>query len=126
MEIRKKIIEFLETMDAKNTLEIYREYAEKNSLESFFAMEEFDGLEDGRTPLQILQDISPDFNVNDEYIWNSIYGWESGSADDVIKELVDFAKLADFILENKVDAEDIENEEDIAYYIEAEVLGIPF
>lgn len=97
-ELRKELAEYLqENEDAFfELLEELDNWDGYLNGDRWYPMYELDELLYGKTPLEVLNCVSSDFNVNDEYFKDGIYGLESSDyvdysdyeVDDAIDELI--------------------------------------
>lgn len=101
--MKQKIIEILEDMDTAKIVQIHNEYCEAaNYMNDYiFGMEMFDEMERNRTPTEIAEDVSGDFNINDKYFYYDGYAnlhsftyWE-------VDKIIYPSEIAQYIIDNE-------------------------
>lgn len=95
-ELRRELIEYLQQdedifYDILEELDSWDGYLNGDRWYSMYELDEFLY---GKTPLEVLNCVSSDFNVNDEYFRDGIYGLESS-------DCIDYS---DYDIEDAVDA----------------------
>jgi len=108
-DLKNAIIEELENDESK-AIECYNKFAEINSYETIFGMYELDDVVTGTTT-EVLDSVMTGFNTNHNYFYCDGRGyWRS--FDYIEDSDICLSELADYILENMEDFDDIEALED--------------
>ena len=96
-----EIVSILKNINESDLLTLNNEYCYANSyMEDYiYSMSEFDDLMCDNTPTQILESVSSDFSINDEYFRDTMYGLESGNSIENLMQ-VDLDDLAEYLIEN--------------------------
>lgn len=96
-----EIASILKNITDSDLLTLNNDYCDANSyMEDYiYSMSEFDDLLSCKTPTQILESVSSDFSINDEYFRDTMYGLESGNSIEDLMQ-VDFDDLAEYLIEN--------------------------
>ena len=105
MSKEERIKACLEDMSDTDLIGIYNEYCQENcySEEEFFSMDMFDELNYGRKPLEIAEYVRDcDFNPNDDYFRDGIFGPTSYSTYECADEIRtnELKELAEYIIDN--------------------------
>lgn len=111
MSINERIIEFLETMDEEDIREMWNEYQRDYRYEDevYTVSEVEDAFLGDLTFREALEAIDKDeFDLDDDYAVNTIYGWKTFCD---IFEVVDLGDLADYIENEREDFDYPELEE---------------
>lgn len=79
---------------------VYNEYCEAKNCneERIYSMDEFDVLLCGLKPSEVLNSVTEDFNLNDKYFKDSLYGLES--SDNPEADWIDKEEIAEYVDDN--------------------------
>ena len=101
MKTIEQIQEFLENeLTEGDQIRVWNAYCEQNAYydDQLQEMEMFDDYVGyGKTPTEVLESVSSDFNIRDNYFYYSIYGFEST---DYPEDIIRFDELAKYIYDN--------------------------
>jgi len=105
MDILTKVTEALENMDSEELIILHNNYCDENNYIDDYIndMCMFDELESGRRPSEVLNDISDDFNINDNYFVCGVYGYTSFDYADDPGSPVYISDIARYIVNNMDD-----------------------
>lgn len=106
----EKVKEILENLDENDLISVWNSYCDLNNYyeDRIYGMYEIDDLFYDVKASDFLDKLSGDFNHNDEYFKDSIYGLESFN---YASDVVDFDDLAKYIVNNEdtLDCAEIED-----------------
>ena len=101
MKTQEQIREFIENeLTESEQISIWNEYCEQNAyyddqLNDMSMFDDYVGY--GKTPTEVLEMVSNDFNIRDNYFYSDIYGFEST---DYPEDHIDFDAMAKYISDN--------------------------
>ena len=95
MKTQEQILEFLKGMEDEDILQTWQDLAYWNgSVEPIYNMEELDDIMGECYPTDLLNKLDSDFDINDYYFYDSIWGISSFND---IYDVIDLDELADNI-----------------------------
>jgi len=101
MKTKEQIEEFLENeLRDSELVSVWNEYCEQNAyyddqLQDMSMFDDYVGY--GKTATEVLESMSSDFNIRDNYFYYNIYGFEST---DYPEDHIDFDAMAKYIYDN--------------------------
>lgn len=118
MEINLRQREFIASIiceaDESQVIELHNTYCDRHLYEGrFYSMLDLDEVLCGKSPSEVISALSSNFNINDYYFIDTIYGLESTS--DILFK-IDENALAEYLIEHGDVAEILrDNEDEIIY-----------
>ncbi len=120
--VKEKLEDFLEEMSDDDVIAMWNNYCDNNRYEDdrIWYVSDFDDLMQGKLPSEVVEELSSNFSLNDEYMVFTIYGIASFSyvSDDVCPIYI--SDLADYILENDDELENDDVRDFLDEYAEEE------
>ena len=108
--VKEELEELLEGMADDDVVAIWNQYCDAcNYMDEYiYYTSDFDDLMSGKSPSEVVEDLSSGFSLNDEYMTYTIYGFASFNyvGDDACPIYI--SDLAEYILDND---EDFDNDE---------------
>ena len=87
---KHSVLEWLAGINDNEHIRIIMDYCDDNVYERPYYMSEFDKMMEGKTPTEIIDMVSNDFNTNDDFFWFDGYGYaESGCTSRVFADFGD-------------------------------------
>jgi hypothetical protein len=111
-EFRNGIREAVESMNDSDLVNAWNEICDnENYMDDYIWFNDPDELLAGRTPSEVLGDVTGDYSVNDEYAVWTVYGLESFNYTSDSNCPIDIDMIVDYIIDNEEDFDDSDIEE---------------
>lgn len=87
---KHSVLKWLAGINDNEHIQIIMDYCDDNVYERPYYMSEFDEMMEGKTPTEIIDMVSNDFNTDDDFFWFDGYGYvESGCTSRVFADFGD-------------------------------------
>lgn len=100
----QKIVDYLNDIEDSELVAIHNEFIQcmRYDEDWIYSMEELDDIWAGRKPLEILNDVSDDFNPNHDWVKFNGYGQAVSSywAIDLVEDVTELRDIAKYCVEN--------------------------
>ena len=105
MNLYDRVLDILGGMDTEDLVSIHNEYCDNNKYmdDYIYNMCDFDDMNSGRLPSEVLNDIGDNFNINDDYFVCGLYGFDSFDYADDDGSPVCIEDIAKYIVNNMDD-----------------------
>ena len=111
-EFRNGIREAVESMDDSDLVNAWNEVCDnENYMDDYIYSNDPDELLYGKTPSDILSEVTEDYSVNDNYAVWTVYGLESFNYTSDSSCPIDIDIIVDYIIDNEEDFDDSDIEE---------------